>query len=137
MNQGALFVPTFGGERPVTPSSGARDERHPPASNETGAAGSFPDPDSVRAADLRTEQRRQLRRVSGRIAEAIVAWCRSRVGLDFVLSAFTADVMADTQCAPDSPRRVLQELHTDGRLKVECIDRSRSRWRVLYVEAAR
>ena len=93
----------------------------------------FPDPDSVRAADERVEQRRQLERVGGNLAPSILRWCAARVGQEFQLSDFTAAIMAETGCAPDSPRRVLKMLcdEESPRVVVACIHRTRSRWKVV------
>ena len=80
-----------------------------------------------------SEQGRELARVEGRIAESIIAWCRKHEGSDFHLSAMTADVMAETLCAPDSPRRVLQQLRDSGQVQVDCLKRGRSYYRVVRV----
>ena len=80
-----------------------------------------------------SEQSRQLARVEGANAEAIVRWCWRRAGAEFHLSALTADIMQETGCAPDSPRRVLAALRASGQVQVELLDRSRSYYRVIGV----
>jgi hypothetical protein len=77
-----------------------------------------------------SEQTLQLARVEGRIAEAIEVWCHAHQGGEFHLSSMTAAIMSQTQCAPDSPRRVLSQLVKRGQVSAECIDRSKSLWRV-------
>jgi len=84
-----------------------------------------------------SEQTRQLARVEGRIANSIVAWCDRHRGGEFHLASMTAAIMAETQCAPDSPRRVMAQLAKTGQVEVECVDRSRSLWRVAAAGAAR
>lgn len=75
-------------------------------------------------------QDQQAARVGGRIDEAILRWCARHAGCDFHLSAMTADIVGEVQCAPDSPRRRLAALVAAGHVQAECIDRSRSMWRV-------
>lgn len=77
-----------------------------------------------------SEQSRQAARVGGRIDLAVLDWCRRYAPGSFLLSDFTADIVAQVACAPDSPRRRLVELVKQGFVQAECIDRSSSRWRV-------
>ena len=82
------------------------------------------------AAPRASEQDKQAARVGGRIDEAIIRWCRLNEGTEFRLYEFTADIVALVECAPDSPRRRLQALVKAGYVRAECVDRSRSLWRV-------
>ena len=82
------------------------------------------------AAPRAPEQARQAARVGGRIDVAILEWCRRYAPGSFLLGDFTADIVAQVACAPDSPRRRLVELVKQGHVQAECIDRSSSRWRV-------
>jgi hypothetical protein len=68
----------------------------------------------------------ELARVEGNIAESIIAWCRRHEGAEFHLSALTADVMAATKCAPDSPRRILQQLRDSGQVQVTTLEPRRA-----------
>jgi hypothetical protein len=77
-----------------------------------------------------SEQGIQAARVGGRIDLAILEWCRQYAPGSFLLSDFTADIVAQVACAPDSPRRRLVELVKQGHIQAECIDRSSSKWRV-------
>ena len=85
------------------------------------------------AAPDASEQAKELVRVEGRLASVIVAWCERHVGREFHLSAMTAAVMAETLCAPDSPRRILLQLREAGQVEVELLERSRSHYRVVRV----
>ena len=77
-----------------------------------------------------SEQAQNLARVEGRIAESIIRWCSRHVGAEFHLSEMTADIMAETMCAPDSPRRILLQLRDSGQVEVECVDRATSAYRL-------
>ena len=88
------------------------------------------------AAPRAPEQARQAARVGGRIDLAVLDWCRRYAPGSFLLSDFTADIVAQVACAPDSPRRRLVELVKQGYVQAECIDRSSSRWRVRAAGAA-
>jgi hypothetical protein len=78
-----------------------------------------------------TEQSRQLARVSGRIAEAVIAFCRTRQGETFFVSDLASYVMARCGGAPASADRVLRALRKAGHVDVECIDRGASLYRVV------
>jgi hypothetical protein len=82
------------------------------------------------AAPSASEQDKQAARVGGRIDQAIIRWCRLNAGRELPLSEFTADIVSLVECAPDSPRRRLQALVQAGYVRAECVDRSRSMWRV-------
>ena len=75
------------------------------------------------------EQARQAARVGGRIDLAVIAWCARHRG-QFHLADFTRDIVAEIQCAPDSPRRRLAALVEQGHVQAFCVDRSRSLWAV-------
>lgn len=74
----------------------------------------------------RAEQERHLSRVSGRIAGAILAFCRERVGAEFYASELHAAVGG----APASADRVLRMLRKEGRVAYVVVDRGRSLYRV-------
>ena len=75
------------------------------------------------------EQARQAARVGGRIDLAVIAWCERHTG-QFRLSDFTADIVREIQCAPDSPRRRLAALVEQGHVRAYCVNRSESLWAV-------
>jgi DNA-binding GntR family transcriptional regulator len=75
------------------------------------------------------EQARQAARVGGRIDLAVIAWCARHRG-QFHLADFTRDIVAEIQCAPDSPRRRLAALVEQGHVQAVCVDRSKSLWAV-------
>lgn len=78
-----------------------------------------------------TTQERELARVSGRIAESVLAFCRARVGQEFVGAQLLAHVEADVgHVAPDSPGRVLRALAKAGQVTCVLVSRSGSRYRV-------
>lgn len=78
-------------------------------------------------------QTTELVRVESRIGAVILAWCERHVGREFHLSQMTAAVMAETLCAPDSPRRILLQLRESGHVDVELLERGRSFYRVRSV----
>lgn len=82
--------------------------------------------------DYQPAQQRELARVSGRIAEAIVAFCRARVGEKFFADDLRRYVAAEVQVAPGSCDRILRLLRQSGRVSYRVADRARS----LYVVEA-
>ena len=84
----------------------------------------------VRAAPKAPEQAQQLARVEGRLAEAILAWCAMHEHQDFHMATLTEAITGHIQAAPDSVRRILAQLKKAGHVEVECIDRSRSLYRM-------
>lgn len=79
-------------------------------------------------------QQRELARVSGRIAEAIVAFCRARVGETFHADDLRRYVAAEVQVAPGSADRILRLLRQSGRVSYRVEDRARSLYVVEAVE---
>jgi hypothetical protein len=78
-----------------------------------------------------TTQARELSRVSGRIAEAIVGFCRARVGQTFHADELRRWVEAETgTAAPGSADRVLRMLRQAGRVRYVVESRAESRYRV-------
>ena len=77
-------------------------------------------------------QTKELVRVEGRIASAVLAWCRAHVGQTFHLADITSAIEAQIEVAPDSTRRVLGELRRQGHVQVDLLSRSDS----LYVVRA-
>ena len=78
-------------------------------------------------------QTTELVRVESRIGAVILAWCERHVGREFHLSQMTSAVMAETLCAPDSPRRILLQLRESGHVDVDLLERGRSFYRVRSV----
>ena len=75
-------------------------------------------------------QREQLTRVSGRIAEAIIAFCREHI--EFHAEELRASVRAACgEVAPGSCDRVLRDLRKRGRLNYMVVSRAASRYRVM------
>ncbi|MBK9446157.1 MAG: hypothetical protein IPO00_08715 [Betaproteobacteria bacterium] len=84
----------------------------------------------VRAAPKSPEQAKQLARVEGRLGEAILAWCALHEHQQFHMAALTEAITGHMQAAPDSVRRILAQLRRAGHVEVECIDRTRSLYRL-------
>jgi hypothetical protein len=76
------------------------------------------------------EQARQLARVTGRIGESVMAFCRSRVGQTFRAADLAAFVMADCGGAPASADRVMRHLRAQGFIDVQLVDRAGSLYAV-------
>lgn len=81
------------------------------------------------------EQARQLARVTSRIGRACLDFARAHVGREFVGEYLLRWVRTATgrNVAPDSPRRVMSELEAQGHVKLECVSRAGSRYRVVGV----
>ena len=80
-----------------------------------------------------TEQNRELARVSGRVAESVIAFCQLRLGQTFFVSELASYVMARCGGAPASADRVLRQLRAQGYIDAPCVDRSSSLYRVVGV----
>jgi len=89
----------------------------------------------------RGAQKEQIERVSKRIAEAIVAFCRRRcsIGSDrFHMADLLAHVRREVgEVAPDSPGRILRQLRQRGEINYAVIDRAASEYQIRSVRAAR
>ncbi len=79
------------------------------------------------------EQARELARVTGRIGESVLAFCRARVGGTFRAAELAAHVQADAGGAPASADRVLRQLRAQGFIDVQLEDRAGSLYRVAGV----
>lgn len=86
-----------------------------------------------RPAAAAPEQPRQLARVTGRIGETVLAFCRAHVGHQFHASELSTYVMAHCGGAPASADRVLRQLRREGYVQVELVDRAGSLYRVVGV----
>ena len=73
---------------------------------------------------------RQLARVTGRIGESVLAFCRARVGQNFRAAELAAFVMQDCGGAPASADRVMRQLRAQGFIDVEVVDRAGSLYAV-------
>jgi hypothetical protein len=75
-------------------------------------------------------QTKELARVEGRLAEAILCWCALHEHSQFHMADLTEAITSHMQAAPDSVRRILAQLKRQGCVEVECIDRSKSLYRL-------
>jgi hypothetical protein len=81
-------------------------------------------------------QRAELARVSSRIAAAIIAFCKGRVGAEFHADDLRSHVTACVGvAAPGSADRILRDLRQRKALDYEVVSRSKSLYRVLSVQA--
>ena len=76
------------------------------------------------------EQARQLARVTGRIAESVVAFVKSREGGTFRAAELAKYVMDACGGAPASADRVMRQLKAQGFIDVQVVDRAGSLYRV-------
>lgn len=75
-------------------------------------------------------QHPELQRVSGRIAQSVVAFCLTRVGGTFFGSELASYCMARCGGSPSSADRILRQLRAEGRIDVELVSRPDSLYRV-------
>lgn len=75
-------------------------------------------------------QHPELQRVSGRIAQSVIAFCRLHAGETFHGSELSAYVTARCGGSPSSADRILRMLRASGQVDVTLEDRSRSLYRV-------
>ena len=80
-----------------------------------------------------SEQGRQIARVSGKIAESVIAFCRTREGETFFGSELALYVMARCGGSPESALRVMRDMRDEGVIDVELVSRSASLYRVVRV----
>jgi hypothetical protein len=92
--------------------------------------GLFVKPSRPAVAPAAPEQTRQLARVTGRIGESVLAFCRARVGQTFRAADLAAFVMSDCGGAPASADRVMRQLRAQGFIDVQVEDRAGSLYRV-------
>ena len=81
--------------------------------------------------DAALEQRTQLQRVSGRIAQHVASFVNARIGQTFFISELTEYVRQQAGCAPASPDRILRDLRQRKLVAYEIVSRSRSEYRGL------
>lgn len=79
----------------------------------------------------------ELQRVSGKIAQSVIVFCRLHEGKLFFGSELSEFVMARCGGAPASSDRVLRMLRASGQVDVSLEDRSRSLYRVNGVTGGR
>ncbi len=84
---------------------------------------------------LPNEQARNLKRVSSRISQAIMLFCKD-IGRDGEF--FAEDLLNHVErwvgsVAPDSPGRILRQLRRQGRIDYEIVSRRNSHYRILRV----
>jgi hypothetical protein len=87
------------------------------------------------AAPRAPEQPQQLARVTSRIGESVLAFCRSRVGQTFRAVELAQHVMQECGGAPASADRVMRQLKAQGFIDVSVVDRAGSLYRVLGVKS--
>lgn len=85
----------------------------------------------------KTEQARQLKRVSGALAEIVVAFLRERgVGGTFHGADLGRYVQERHACSPGSESRILRNLRSNGVLGFEVVNRTRSLYRITKLALA-
>lgn len=77
-----------------------------------------------------SEQGRQISRVASGIAQDVIAFCRERVGQEFVVSELTAYVLERSRRAPASADRILRQLRQQGHVSYRVVDRGVARYLV-------
>lgn len=77
------------------------------------------------------EQEVQLARVTSKIGQAVLRFCRGRVGQTFRAAELAQHVMAECGGAPASADRVMRQLKAQGFIDVSVVDRAGSLYRVL------
>jgi hypothetical protein len=80
-----------------------------------------------------TDNAAQLERVGGRIAGAVLAFCRAYRGQTFHLEALMEFVREIAGVAPDSPGRILRNLRQRGFIDYEVVSRPKSLYRMQRV----
>ena len=78
-------------------------------------------------------QHPELQRVSGKIAQSVVAFCRLHVGEEFHASDLADYVMARCGGSPSSADRVMRQLRTSGAISIELVSRAASLYRCVGV----
>ena len=77
-----------------------------------------------------SEQGRQIARVSGKIAESVIAFCRLHVGETFIGVELCDYVRARCGGSPESALRVMRDLRKQGVIAAPNGSRSKSIYRV-------
>lgn len=95
----------------------------------------FTPPVRPQAAPRAAEQPRELARVTSRIGESVLAFCRGRVGQTFRAAELAQHVMHECGGAPASADRVMRQLKAQGFVDVSVVDRAGSLYRVLGVRS--
>jgi hypothetical protein len=85
-----------------------------------------------------TEQDKEIRRVSARIARSITGFCRwvftTRGGVFHMDELGTFVRLNAGITAPDSPSRILRQLRAKGQLDYVVLSRAASRYRITHVQ---
>ncbi len=87
------------------------------------------------AAPSAPEQVHHLARVTGRIGESVIEFCRARVGGTFRAAELAEHVQRQAGGAPASADRVMRQLKAQGHLDITLVDRAGSLYRVIGVRA--
>lgn len=85
----------------------------------------------------RTEQEREIERVSDRIAHLIMKFAKhvqTNERGEFVMAELLEYVSQRAQVAPDSPGRILRDLRASGRISYEVVNRAASLYRITRVK---
>lgn len=77
----------------------------------------------------------ELKRVTSAIAQHVLEFVREHQGGEFRMEELTKFVRDRHMCAPDSPRRIFNELHRVGWFHYEVLNRSKSQYRIVEVAA--
>lgn len=77
----------------------------------------------------------ELKRVTSAIATAVLAFVREHQDGEFHMEELTAFVRDRHTCAPDSPRRIFNELHRAGWFRYKVLNRSKSWYRIVEMLA--
>lgn len=84
-----------------------------------------------------TQQTEQIQAVSTKLADAILAFCRARVGKTFFADDLRFHVQAlYGKVAPASADRILRDLRARGKLDYTVLNRARSQYLVHQVVGA-
>ena len=75
----------------------------------------------------------ELQRVSGRIAQSVITFCRLHEGSTFRGSELSEYVTARCGGSPSSSDRVMRQLRSEGAVDVELVSRAGSLFRVKAV----
>jgi hypothetical protein len=85
----------------------------------------------------RTEQARQLKRVSGALADLVLSFLRERgVGGSFRMSDLGKHVQDRHPCAPGSESRILRSLRASGVIGYDLLNRTHSLYRITKLQLA-
>lgn len=72
------------------------------------------------------EQRRELRRVQGKLAQVVLEFVSAKAGQQFTGGELERYVLERAEATPGSASRVMRELRLEGLIDVELVSRPRS-----------